>query len=85
MKILIKILFIGYEFDVYPEDKMYDGETYFVDVTQEDRFAQYVVKAYELNLLDPLIFTDSADGLHIVPHKTMSQREIIEVLERIDV
>jgi len=61
IKMLIKTLFIGHEYRVQKETKPYDGNTYFVDVDATDRFAQYVSKAYELNLLDDLVEEDEKE------------------------
>lgn len=85
IKMLIKTLFIGYEYDVQSESKAFVWNTYFYDVENTDRFAQYVVKAHELNLLDSLIEADIYGRIYINPNRRMERSEIIKIIKKLDI
>ena len=85
VKMLVKTIFLWYEFQVQPEERVYQWETHYVDVTGIDRFAQYVAKAYELNLLRSLSKVDEYGDEHFMPHKSMSVDDVVTVLDRVDI
>ena len=82
---LIKTIFLWYEYNVQPEAWVYQWDTYYVDVTWIDRFAQYVAKAYELNLLKSLSTLDANNQERFSPYKSMTKEEIIELVDRVDI
>jgi hypothetical protein len=82
VKMLIKVMYIWQEYDVQSEEIAYAWDTYFVDIDKDFWWAQYIAKAYELGILDPL-FRNGENTFEA--YKSMTTKEIIDIIVEIDI
>lgn len=84
-KMLIKTVFLWFEYGVTREDIPYAGETYFTDVPQDFWWAQYIAKAYEMWLLKPLVGEWQTKSDTFSPHAKLSRNDALQILFRAEV